>query len=108
MSSGASPLRALWDGLLTLSLRFSPSPVSAAYTERRAFDQLLELWFPSAPGAAPRAVEPAAAPLFQDWLKLRMIRSSTARLVDAALADLEPAQLLLFIQSFGVPVASMT
>ena len=48
------------------------------------------------------------SPLYPDWLKLRMVRSSTARLVDAALADLEPAQLVLFIQSFGVPVASMT
>ncbi|XP_043246405.1 integrator complex subunit 1-like isoform X1 [Amphibalanus amphitrite] len=74
--------------------------------ERHLFDQLLELWFPAA-GPAPRALDSEAA-LFQDWLKLRMIRSSTARLVDAALAGLEPAQLLLFIQSFGVPVASMT
>ncbi|XP_026678814.1 integrator complex subunit 1 [Diaphorina citri] len=46
--------------------------------------------------------------LIPDWLKLRMIRSKVPRLVDAALEDLEPAQLLLFIQSFGIPVASMS
>ena len=28
--------------------------------------------------------------------------------MDAALRDLEPSQLVLFIQSFGIPVASMT
>ncbi|XP_016405719.1 integrator complex subunit 1-like [Sinocyclocheilus rhinocerous] len=37
-----------------------------------------------------------------------MIRSEVARLVDAALQDLEPQQLLLFVQSFGIPVSSMS
>ena len=46
--------------------------------------------------------------LLPDWLKLRMIRSEVARLVDAALQDLEPQQLLLFVQSFGIPVSSMS
>ena len=45
--------------------------------------------------------------LIPDWLKLRMIRSEVPRLIDEALTDLEPAQLLLFIQSFGIPVNSM-
>ena len=47
-------------------------------------------------------------PLSQDWLKLKMIRSSFPVLVDSALRDLEPSQLVLFIQSFGIPVDSMT
>lgn len=75
--------------------------------------------------------------LLPDWLKLRMIRSEVSRLVDAgrtcqstekcycvthlytffnaticvfllALQDLEPQQLLLFVQSFGIPVSSMS
>ena len=37
-----------------------------------------------------------------------MIRSAIPVLVDAALRDLEPQQLVLFIQSFGIPVESMT
>lgn len=45
--------------------------------------------------------------LIPDWLKLRMIRSRVPRLVEEALTDLEPPQLILFIQSFGIPVASM-
>ncbi|GIY65222.1 integrator complex subunit 1 [Caerostris extrusa] len=46
--------------------------------------------------------------LLPDWLKLRMIRSSVGVLVDAALKDLDPSQLVLFIQSFGIPVTSMS
>ena len=46
--------------------------------------------------------------LIQDWLKLKMIRSSIPVLVDSALRDLDPQQLVLFIQSFGIPVDSMT
>ena len=45
--------------------------------------------------------------LIPDWLKLLMIRSEVPRLIEEALTDLEPAQLLLFIQSFGIPVNSM-
>lgn len=45
--------------------------------------------------------------LFPDWLKLRMIRSNVERLVEEALMDLKPDQLLLFIQSFGIPVEAM-
>ena len=45
--------------------------------------------------------------LCPDWLKLCMIRSSVDALVDTALKDLEPGQLILFIQSFGIPVSSM-
>ena len=45
--------------------------------------------------------------LSQDWLKLKMIRSSIPVLVDSALRDLEPSQLVLFIQSFGIPMDNM-
>lgn len=45
--------------------------------------------------------------LIPDWLKLRMIHSRVQRLVDAAMTNLEIHQLILFVQSFGIPIASM-
>jgi integrator complex subunit 1 len=71
---------------------------------------LLDAWFPLPPNEPPRAFlvdTSEEALLAPDWLKLRMIRSPVERLVDAALLDLDPSQLVLFIQSFGIPIASM-
>ncbi|KAJ1532280.1 hypothetical protein ONE63_000894 [Megalurothrips usitatus] len=78
--------------------------------EREAFDELLEAWFPQN-GQYPKAFlidTSEEALLYPDWLKLRMIRSEVEVLVEAALADLEPRDLVLFIQSFGIPVESMS
>ncbi|KAL1458544.1 hypothetical protein WDU94_008682 [Cyamophila willieti] len=75
------------------------------------YHHLLDVWFPLDHTQAPRAFlvdTSEEALLIPDWLKLRMIRSKVPRLVDAALEDLEPTQLLLFIQSFGIPIASMS
>ncbi|XP_050534872.1 integrator complex subunit 1-like isoform X2 [Daktulosphaira vitifoliae] len=75
------------------------------------FDHLLEAWFPSDKKLVPKAYlvdTSEEALLIPDWLKLRMIRSRVPRLVEEALTDLEPPQLILFIQSFGIPVASMS
>lgn len=74
------------------------------------FNILLETWFPlnSEPPKAFLVDTSEEALLIPDWLKLRMIRSNVPRLVDAALKDLEPQQLVLFIQSFGIPVPSMS
>lgn len=46
--------------------------------------------------------------LLPDWLKLKMIRSSVDRLIEAALNDLTPDQIVLFVQNFGTPVNSMS
>eukprot|EP00092_Neocalanus_flemingeri_P015764 GFUD01017066.1.p1 GENE.GFUD01017066.1~~GFUD01017066.1.p1 ORF type:complete len:2079 (+),score=577.03 GFUD01017066.1:73-6309(+) len=74
------------------------------------FTNLLLMWFP--PGQElPRAYlvdTSEEALLIPDWLKLKMIRSSVSVLVDSALRDLDPQQLVLFIQSFGIPVDSMS
>ena len=74
------------------------------------FTDLLRMWFP--PGQElPRAYlvdTSEEALLIQDWLKLKMIRSSIPVLVDSALRDLDPQQLVLFIQSFGIPTESMS
>ncbi|XP_025155435.1 integrator complex subunit 1 isoform X3 [Harpegnathos saltator] len=73
------------------------------------FNSLLETWFPlTEPPKAFLVDTSEEALLIPDWLKLRMIRSNVPRLVDAALKDLEPQQLVLFIQSFGIPVSSMS
>uniref|UniRef100_A0A8B9LSR4 Integrator complex subunit 1 n=1 Tax=Astyanax mexicanus TaxID=7994 RepID=A0A8B9LSR4_ASTMX len=74
------------------------------------FFTLLDIWFPDKkPLPTAFLVDTSEeALLLPDWLKLRMIRSEVSRLVDAALQDLEPQQLLLFVQSFGIPVSSMS
>ncbi|CAL1270879.1 unnamed protein product [Larinioides sclopetarius] len=80
------------------------------YGNRTYFDALLDIWFPVS-AEQPKAFlvdTSEEALLLPDWLKLRMIRSSVGVLVDAALKDLDPSQLVLFIQSFGIPVASMS
>ncbi|XP_055984334.1 integrator complex subunit 1 isoform X1 [Sorex fumeus] len=82
-------------------------PPRAGDSEFRA---LLDIWFPEKkPLPTAFLVDTSEeALLLPDWLKLRMIRSEVPRLVDAALQDLEPQQLLLFVQSFGIPVSSMS
>uniref|UniRef100_A0A3P8TH16 Integrator complex subunit 1 n=1 Tax=Amphiprion percula TaxID=161767 RepID=A0A3P8TH16_AMPPE len=74
------------------------------------FHALLDIWFPDKkPLPTAFLVDTSEeALLLPDWLKLRLIRSEVSRLVDAALQDLEPQQLLLFVQSFGIPVSSMS
>ncbi|KAG9476970.1 hypothetical protein GDO78_002385 [Eleutherodactylus coqui] len=74
------------------------------------FFALLDIWFPEKkPLPTAFLVDTSEeALLLPDWLKLRMIRSEVPRLVDSALQDLEPQQLLLFVQSFGIPVSSMS
>lgn len=74
------------------------------------FHILLDVWFPLHE-EQPKAYlvdTSEEALLVPDWLKLRMIRSNVERLVDAAVEKLEAPQLVLFIQSFGIPVVSIS
>ncbi|XP_054283630.1 integrator complex subunit 1-like [Macrosteles quadrilineatus] len=92
---------------MVIILAFGPQCVSLA----AEYQHLLDMWFPLDKQDTPKAFlvdTSEEALLIPDWLKLRMIRSRVPRLVDAALTDLEPQQLILFIQSFGIPVASMS
>lgn len=73
---------------------------------------ILDYWFPVG-SSHPQAFtiddeEPQPVQILPDWLKLKMIRSQVDRLVDAALQDLTPDQIVLFIQNFGTPVSSMS
>lgn len=92
---------------MVIILTYGPQCV----TEREHFQHLLDAWFPVNKEDTPKAFlvdTSEEALLIPDWLKLRIIRSKVPRLVDAALTDLEPPQLILFIQSFGIPVESMS
>ena len=74
------------------------------------FHELLKIWFPN-DGKLPKAYLVGTrdeALLIYDWIKLRMLRSEVDRLVDVALIDLEASQLIIFVQSFGIPVKCMT
>uniref|UniRef100_UPI00358F4073 integrator complex subunit 1 n=1 Tax=Myxine glutinosa TaxID=7769 RepID=UPI00358F4073 len=72
------------------------------------FDFLLQLWFSESCFLPTAFLVDAGEELLPAWLKLRMICSSVPRLVDTALRELEVSQLLLFVQSFGIPVCSMS
>ncbi|XP_076816735.1 integrator complex subunit 1-like [Clavelina lepadiformis] len=78
------------------------------------YDELMGLWFSEEGYIIPQAYlmdTQEEALLTPDWLRLRMLRSeampSTRRLAFAAVRDLEVEQLILFVQSFGIPVESM-
>lgn len=72
---------------------------------------ILDYWFPAgrpAPVAFLPSMPQEQIQLLPDWLKLKMIRSSVDRLIEAALNDLTPDQIVLFVQNFGTPVNSMS
>ncbi|XP_034480051.1 integrator complex subunit 1 [Drosophila innubila] len=72
---------------------------------------ILDYWFPAgrpAPVAFLPNMPQEQIQLLPDWLKLKMIRSSVDRLIEAALNDLTPDQIVLFVQNFGTPVNSMS
>lgn len=72
---------------------------------------LLDYLFPAGNPTFPQAFSVETdekVQILPDWLKLKMIRSPIERMVDVALQDLTPEQLILFIQSFGTPKDSMS
>ncbi|XP_073832821.1 integrator complex subunit 1 [Musca autumnalis] len=72
---------------------------------------ILDYWFP-VDGNVPIAYIPnmpqEPVQLLPDWLKLKMIRSSVDRLIEAAIRELTPDQIVLFVQNFGTPINSMS
>ena len=73
--------------------------------------ELLDYFFPAGSPSYPQAFSVETdekVQILPDWLKLKMIRSSIERLVDVALQDLTPEQLILFVQSFGTPKDSIS
>lgn len=95
---------------MVILLTYGPQSVSM-WTHQDQYYHLLDTWFPEDYRNTPKGFlvdTSEEALLIPDWLKLRMIRSHVPRLVEAALQDLEISQLILFIQSFGIPIASMS
>ncbi|KAL4240200.1 Integrator complex subunit 1 [Mactra antiquata] len=100
----SATMRILVVNAMIIMLSYGPAHDESLYKE------LLETWFPEE-GKPPSAFlldTSEEALMHPDWLKLRMIRSKSDPLIDAALQDLEPNQLFLFVQSFGIPVHSMS
>ncbi|CAG0880027.1 unnamed protein product [Cyprideis torosa] len=75
-------------------------------SDPKEFSCLMNAWFPL-PHATWTSSGETVHGLLPDWLKLRMIKSEVAPLIEHALRDLGPAELVLFVQSFGIPVGSM-
>ncbi|XP_065226562.1 integrator complex subunit 1 [Planococcus citri] len=78
-------------------------------SSERYYDTLINLWFPDSESAPKAYVDLESkkqkndVAFIPDWLKIRMISSGITRLVDRALIDMEPGQLFLFSQYFGIP-----
>ena len=71
------------------------------------FDQLLDTWCPAEGNVKaflPNTGEEVV--LIPEWLRLKMICSNVQRLEDIAFCNIEPAELIVFAQSFGIPVRS--
>lgn len=73
-------------------------------------ETILDYWFPpnTPPPQAYNIETSEPIQILPDWLKLKMIRSNVDRLVDAALQELTPDQIVLFVQNFGTSVNSMS
>lgn len=72
---------------------------------------ILDYWFPleqNVPIAFLPNMPHEPIQILPDWLKLKMIRSSVDRLIEAAIRDLTPDQIVLFVQNFGTPINSMS
>lgn len=80
----------------------------------KIYRELMNVWFTDDGTTLPKAYlmdTQEEALLLPDWLRLRLLQCKisdiTTRLSIAASKDLEVEQLLLFIQSFGVPYVAM-
>ncbi|CAH0400660.1 unnamed protein product [Chilo suppressalis] len=76
-------------------------------TNQEMYSWLQSVWVgKQAPGARLEAGSEAA--LLPDWLRLHLVRSARPALLDAGLRALPAHKLALFIQTFGMPVHSMS
>jgi len=85
-------------------LTCSPSPDNNA-----DYALLLKTWFPEAGQYEVRLADTGEeAVILHDWLRMKMVRSGLPQLVNSALTGLVPEQLVLFMQTFGLPVESVS
>lgn len=97
-----SPIHLIIIQAFVILLTYSPSIPGAL--------PIVDYWFPvnCPPPQAFHFETQEPVQILPDWLKLKMIRSPVERLVDVALVDLTPDQIVLFVQNFGTPVTSMS
>lgn len=85
---------------MILLLSYGPSK-----EESWLYQDFLDIWFNPPPIVCTTDLKSQI--ITPNWLKLRLIKSRNDSLVDFAMKDLKVQQLLLFIQTFGIPVVSM-
>ncbi|CAG9789541.1 unnamed protein product [Diatraea saccharalis] len=73
-------------------------------TNQEMYSWLQSVWV----GGGGPGVGAGAGELLPDWLRLHLVRSARPPLLEAGLRALPAHKLALFIQTFGMPVASMT
>lgn len=97
-----SPIHLIIIQAFVILLTYSPSIPGAL--------PIVDYWFPVnfPPPQAFHIETSEPVQILPDWLKLKMIRSPVERLVDVALVDLTPDQIVLFVQNFGTPITSMS
>ncbi|XP_041969387.1 integrator complex subunit 1 [Aricia agestis] len=80
---------------------------SALDTNQEMYAWLQSTWVEAASGAAD-AGSAAEEELLPDWLRLHLVRSARPPLLQVGLRGLPAHKLALFIQTFGMPVPSMS
>ncbi|XP_013170475.1 PREDICTED: integrator complex subunit 1 [Papilio xuthus] len=77
-------------------------------TNQEMYSWLQSMWVGGEGGAWGAAGAGADETLLPDWLRLHLVRSARPPLLEAGLRALPAHKLALFIQTFGMPVASMS
>ncbi|CAD0204094.1 unnamed protein product [Chrysodeixis includens] len=77
-------------------------------TNQEMYSWLQSVWVGNDAPQAFNVDSDEEAVLLPDWLRLHMVRSARPALLEAGMRALPAAKLALFIQTFGMPVASMS
>ncbi|XP_045776448.1 integrator complex subunit 1 isoform X2 [Maniola jurtina] len=77
-------------------------------TNQEMYSWLQSTWVGSDAPEAFVSESPDEAVLLPDWLRLSLVRSARKPLLEAGLRGLSAPKLSLFIQTFGMPVSSMS
>ncbi|XP_052744112.1 integrator complex subunit 1 isoform X2 [Bicyclus anynana] len=86
-------------------LCYGPSTLD---TNQEMYSWLQSTWVGSDAPEAFVSESPDEAVLLPDWLRLSLVRSARKPLLEAGLRGLPAHKLALFIQTFGMPVSSMS
>lgn len=74
---------------------------------KKQWEELVQKWLSNPMPVSYILGSSEEAILLPDWLKLKLLRSSSPILIEAGLKESDYSQLLIFVQSFGIPVSSM-